>query len=170
MKRSIASLCPVFNTGRMVAEYASVCYLPSARRYRHLTADDLKAARGLSAWRRALARGWGQVRVLDVRGDGADPLHVGAELLVEARVQLGHLSPDDVQVQLFHGLVDNLGEIPHPATVLMHINGAAPEGGAWLFEGTIPCRASGQHGYAVRVLPRHPSLANPFEPGLVCWG
>jgi starch phosphorylase len=52
----------------------------------------------------------------------------------------------------------------------MGTNGAAPEGGAWLFSGTIPCRTSGQHGYAVRVLPRNADLANPYEPGLVCWG
>jgi starch phosphorylase len=42
-------------------------------------------------------------------------------------------------------------------------------GEAWLYRGTIPCRSSGQHGYTVRVLPRHPDLANLFEPGLVCW-
>jgi hypothetical protein len=34
----------------------------------------------------------------------------------------------------------------------------------------IPCRSSGQHGFAVRVLPHHPDLADPFEPGLVGWG
>ncbi len=44
------------------------------------------------------------------------------------------------------------------------------EGGAWQFTGVIPCRSSGQQGYAVRVLPRHPDLANPFEPNLVSWG
>ena len=49
-------------------------------------------------------------------------------------------------------------------------NGTAPEGGVWVFQGTIPCRASGQHGYTVRVLPRHADLASPFEPGLICWG
>jgi starch phosphorylase len=34
----------------------------------------------------------------------------------------------------------------------------------------VPCKASGQQGYAVRVLPRHADLGSPFEPGLVCWG
>jgi starch phosphorylase len=170
MKRSIASLCPAFNTGRMVAEYATTCYLPSARRYQKLATSDLKAARELATWRRALGKNWPQVRITDVQAAGADPLHVGGSLVVKARVQLGHLSPDDVQVQLFHGLVDNLGEIPRPSTVLMLTNGTPPEGGTWLFQGTIPCRTSGQHGYTVRVLPRHANLSSPFEPGLVCWG
>src|SRR5207245_2737257 len=102
-----------------------------------------------------LARGWNQIRVEGVESAGADPMHVGAQLDVKARVNLGSLAPDDVEVQLFHGAVDNLGEIAHPGTVRMSPNGAH-EGSSWMFGGTIPCRSSGQHGFAVRVLPRQP--------------
>jgi starch phosphorylase len=72
-------------------------------------------------------------------------------------------------VQLFHGRVDNMGEIPRPSTVPMAVQGNAGQG-QWAYAGNIPCRASGQHGYAVRVLPAHADLSSPFEPGLVCWG
>src|SRR5262249_45058582 len=41
MKRSVASLAGVFNTGRMVAEYLTTCYLPSADRHRRLLAEGL---------------------------------------------------------------------------------------------------------------------------------
>jgi starch phosphorylase len=129
----------------------------------------MRKAAALAQWRRALQRGWPQVKVEAVEANGADPMHVGGQLQVKARVNLGGLSPDDVVVQLFHGALDNLGEIPQPATVPMSHN-AQREGSVWEFKGTIPCRASGQHGFAVRVLPRHEDLANPFEPGLVCWG
>ena len=44
------------------------------------------------------------------------------------------------------------------------------EGSSWAFTGTIPCWSSGQHGFAVRVLPNNDDLANPFEPGLLVWG
>jgi starch phosphorylase len=169
MKRSMATLCPVYNTGRMVAEYTRICYRPSAARFLSLCADNLKRARQLAEWRRGLARGWQQVRVLAVEANAADPMHVGGELQVKARVQLGGFKPDDVEVQLFHGLVDSLGDIPQPSTVTMSSNGP-PDSGAWQFTGVIPCRSSGQHGYAVRVLPRNGDLSNPYEPGLLCWG
>jgi starch phosphorylase len=169
MKRAITTLAPVYNTGRMVAEYTRVAYEPSARRYLRLMADNLKQARALAEWRRNTARGWGQVKVESVEATGADPMHVGGELKVNARVNLGGLRPEDVDVQLFHGLVDAFGEIPRPQTVTMSPNGV-PQGSSRVFTGTIPCRSSGQHGFAVRVLPRNPDLANPFEPGLVCWG
>jgi len=169
MKRSMSTVCPVFNTNRMVQEYTEKCYRPSAERYERLAGDNLKHAGQLAQWRKHLVRGWPQVRVEAVESTGSDPMHVGAELRVKARVHLGSLAPDDVQVQLFHGVVDSLGEIPNPATVTMSHNGT-PEASIWQFTGDISCRSSGQHGYTVRVLPRNDNLANPFEPGLVCWG
>lgn len=169
MKRSMATCCPVFNTNRMVQEYMEKCYAPAEDRYERLSGENLKKAVQLAQWRQVVGRGWGQVRVEQVEANGTDPMHVGGALQVKAKVNLGGLSPEDVQVQLFHGVLDSLGDIPQPKTVSMSHNGAH-EGSSWLFTGTIACRASGQHGFAVRVLPRNPDLANPFEPGLVCWG
>ncbi|HLN27332.1 MAG TPA: alpha-glucan family phosphorylase, partial [Gemmataceae bacterium] len=169
MKQSMSVGCPVFNTNRMVQQYIERCYWPSALRYRTLTADNLKKAEELAQWRRRLGAGWSRVRIEGVEADGADPMQVGKELRVKARVNLGGFGPDDVEVQLFHGLVDSFGEIPKPQTVAMSHNGTQ-EGTSWAFTGTIPCQSSGQHGFAVRVLPKHNDLANRFEPGLVCWG
>jgi starch phosphorylase len=96
-------------------------------------------------------------------------MKVGSEFEVSARINLGGLSPDDVEVQLFHGIIDNAGEIPKPSTAAMSINGSN-SGPTWNFKGTIRCESSGHYGYAVRVLPRHAMLGNQYEPGLVCWG
>jgi starch phosphorylase len=170
MKRSISSNCPFFNTNRMVQEYVEKCYWPSAQRFGMLSADGLKKAAQLAQWRRRLGQFWSAVRVEGVEAHGADPMTVGGHLEVKAKVQLGGLSPDDVEVQLFHGVVDSFGDIPNPRTVPMSHNGRPEAGGAWAFAGTIPCRSSGQHGYAVRVLPKHADLGNPFEPGLLTWG
>jgi glycogen phosphorylase len=169
MKQAIATICPVFNTNRMVEEYTRFCYVPSAERFIQLSQENLRRALELSQWRRRMQRDWGQIRVEQVDTPGADPMHVGGELEVKARINLGGFNPDDVEVQLFHGVVDNMGEIPQPRTAAMMANGEH-NGSVWMFRGRIPCRASGHYGYAVRVLPRHQDLSNPFEPGLVIWG
>src|SRR5262249_16065216 len=160
-KRSISVDCPIFNTNRMVQEYTEKCYWPSYERFARLSDENLKRARNLAQWRKVLARGWPQIRVESVEANGADPPHVGAELQARARATVGSLSPDDVEVQLFHGVVDSLGEIPSPLTVKMSHNGTH-EGSTWLFQGQVPCRSSGQHGYAVRVLPKHADLGSGF--------
>jgi starch phosphorylase len=169
MKAAMKTVCPVFNTNRMVEEYTRRSYAPSAERYDLLTRDNLKSAADLSMWRRKLTREWGTVRVENVLADGKDAMHVGSQFEVQARVNLGALAPSDVEVQLFHGIIDNAGEVPVPDTVAMSSNGER-NGNTWLFKGNIRCQNSGHYGYAVRVLPRHPNLGNQFEPGLVCWG
>jgi glycogen phosphorylase len=169
MKQSIKTCCPVFNTHRQVEEYTKVCYVPSAARYAQLTSDNLKSAADLSQWRRRLLREWSQVKVENVDTDGKEAMKVGAEFEVQARISLGSLQPDDVEVQLFHGIIDNAGEIPEPSTAAMSSNGSV-HGPTWLFKGKIRCQSSGHYGYTVRVLPRHAKLGNPYESGLVCWG
>jgi glycogen phosphorylase len=153
----------------MVQEYTERCYVPSAERFARLTEQDLQRAGKLSQWRKRLLRDWGQIKVEQVEAKGGDTMQVGAELEVQARVNLGQLSPDDVEVQLFHGAVDNAGEIARPMTLSMSTNGAT-QGSTWLYKGMIPCKSSGHYGYAVRVLPRNADLAHSFEPGVVCWG
>jgi len=167
MKHSIMSLVPVFNTNRMVEEYTTRCYMPSHRRSMKLSADHLKGAKELASWRRRIVSLWDKVHIENVEALTGETLRVGSELSIKARVALGPLTPDDVEVQLCYGVLDAMGEIADPRVVVLQPLG--PHGATTTFSGSVPCRASGQYGYAVRVLPRHPSLAHNLEPGLVTW-
>jgi starch phosphorylase len=174
MKRSIATNVPAFNTNRMVKEYAEVCYVPSYRRFSALSAHEFQKAAELAKWRARLREGWGRIHVEHVEAPAGDSTHVGAELPVKAEISLGPFSPDDVEVQLYHGVLDSHGEIAQPTTVVLN-PAHAPEPSSnghtvWVYAGKIACRASGQYGYCVRVLPKNSALPNPFEPGLVVWG
>ena len=168
MKRSIMSLVPVFNTNRMVEEYTERCYMPSHRRAERLCADHLKGARELAAWRQRMASQWHQIRIESVEAPSGE-LKVGADLPVKVRVDLGPLTPDDVEVQLCHGVLDSMGEIADPRATPLRPDGIR-NGSVVLYSGSLHCRASGQFGFTVRVLPRHPNLPHSFEPGLVTWG
>jgi len=173
MKRSISSLTPVFNTNRMVEEYVRTSYLPSNRRHKKLADDDFARARELAVWRRNLNHHWHQVRIESVQKREVDVLHVGDTIQVTALVALGTLTPADVEVQLYHGLVDSLRDIPDAQAVALdalHQEANANGQPVWNYQGRIPCQSSGQYGYAVRVLPKHSSLPHFFEPCLVTWG
>jgi starch phosphorylase len=173
MKRSISSLTPVFNTNRMVEEYVRKGYLPSHRRCQDLSEDEFHRARELAQWRKRMHQYWGQVRVDSVEKQEVDVLHVGDSIHVTARIVLGAVTPADVEVQLYHGLIDSLGDIPDAQTIALNptTQEILPGGeNVWVFRTRIPCRSSGQYGYAVRVLPKHSSLPHSFEPGLVTWG
>ncbi len=169
MKRAIGTVAPAFNTHRMLAEYAKVCYYPSVKRFEKLAGAGLENAASLAKWRSSIRAHWPHIRIENVESDGGDTLRVGGRMGVNARVHLGELRPDDVDVQLYHGVLDSRGQIQAPSTISMSHNGQL-EGPNWVYSGEIPCESSGQYGFVVRVLPKHENQANPFETGVVCWG
>ena len=69
MKASIAAFGPVFNTSRMVAEYAADAYTPASANWKRLRADDLSAARSLATWLERVVPAWPGVKLLSVNDE-----------------------------------------------------------------------------------------------------
>jgi glycogen phosphorylase len=83
-------------------------------------------------------------------------------------VELGDLAPDEVEVQVAYGRVDDQDELAGAELAPLKQNGRR-EGDGWLFEGEVPLATSGAFGYTVRVVPRHDGVAETSELGLVTW-
>ncbi|HSM50254.1 MAG TPA: alpha-glucan family phosphorylase [Thermoanaerobaculia bacterium] len=168
MKRSMRELSPRFSTNRMLWEYADQYYLPSARRAARLAAEGHALARELARWKRRVLQAWGGVAVLEATALAEGTRRVGEAFPVAARVRLGELAPEDVRVELYFGLLDAQRRIARGSAVAMRVKGET-EPGVWAFEGEVPCRESGQVGFAVRVLPSHPEAEGPLAAGLIAW-
>jgi starch phosphorylase len=171
MKAAMVEHAGVFNTNRMVREYAERCYLPSAQRDRHLREDNLARTKALAAWKAKVQEQWGQVRIERVWSERAEDegLRVGDQLQVQAQVHLGTLKPTDVAVQVYHGPLNTDGMIVG-GEALPTLIAQSKGQGTYVFAGAIGCRRSGRHGYALRILPHHQDLGHPLEMGLVLWG
>ncbi|MDQ6655683.1 MAG: alpha-glucan family phosphorylase, partial [Verrucomicrobiota bacterium] len=72
MRESIRSVTPVFNTHRMVKEYAERLYQPAAAAYQELARDDCQAATNLSQWKTQMRKDWPQVQIYDVQIGNTD--------------------------------------------------------------------------------------------------
>jgi len=181
VKNSIKWIAPRFNTHRMVAEYTRRFYNPSAAKWRYLTAEAMVRAKAFSQWKAEVREAWPQCAVKDVQmevddGQGSSALNpkqpqlrVGAGLRVRALVGLGKLRPEDVSVELYHGPVDSWGSIRRGSAVKMEHEKPGEEQGEHWFVGRMRCEQTGQQGVAVRVLPSHEDLVNPYELGLILW-
>ena len=67
-------------------------------------------------------------------------------------------------------LGDKMIEITKGQAVEMKVSsGTAASGGVYQYEGAIPCRTSGLHGYSIRVIPSHADMSTPFEARLITW-
>lgn len=168
MKKSLARLCPAFNTHRMLEDYTDQAYLPAAESFNALQADSYARARDLGAWVGRIMEHWSQVEVLEVSSPARGPLIHGQELEVHARVRLGSLLPSDVACDLYYGPLDAEGEFADRATVPMRDTGGAD--GVYHFSGRLTCRFNGRIGLSVRVVPHHPQLTSPYTLGLAAWG
>jgi starch phosphorylase len=168
MKNAMGAVVPVYNTNRMVMEYMERLYRPADKRYQRLSGDQFERARRLAEWNARVRQYWPEVQIVGVETDIQGELAVGSELEVRASVKLGHLSPDDVSVQMYGGALDADQQIEHGRPTPMSF--ARVEKGISQFVGQVRCQSSGLRGYTVRVLPRHEDLAHPLEPRLIVWG
>jgi starch phosphorylase len=168
MKESIKGITPRFNTNRMVAEYANRFYFPGIERARRLREDGDQAVKALTAWKRRVAERWPELKIAEIEAADVSERAVGQTVPVRVRVTLAGLASHEVAVQLFHGEVDAQGEIVDAEAIPMASEADEGDGSVW-FRGDVPCRRTGHRGYAVRVMPSHPLLAQPFLPGLIRW-
>jgi starch phosphorylase len=168
MRESIRSVLPVFNTHRMVKEYAERLYEPAARAHQILGANGGKKAVELGKWKDSIRSAWPQIRISDVQINArGSSVYVGDELQVTARVHLGPIEPEFVTVQAYLGeTVDN--DITAPVTVECQKKEKL-DNGNYLFEGRIAARDSGSYGMNVRVIPTHPNLIQAHELRLITW-
>jgi len=181
VKNSVKWIAPRFNTHRMVAEYTRRFYNPAAAKWRYLTAESCARAKAFSNWKSDVREAWSEFDVKDVvmevhNGNGNEQLNpkkpqlkVGTQLCIKALIKLGKFGPDDVSVELYHGPVDTWENIRNGLAVRMDYEQASEKQGEHWFVGLMPCRETGQHGVAVRVLPRHGDQVNPYEMGLILW-
>ncbi|MFI1865911.1 alpha-glucan family phosphorylase [Streptomyces jumonjinensis] len=168
VRRTLSSLGPKVLAGRMVREYVERLYAPAAQAHRAL---DAETARALAAWKDRVRTAWREVTVDHVEtlentpADGAAEL--GGTLALRARVTLGELQPEDVEVQAVAGRVDADDAIADARTWPLKPSGGPDLEGRRIYEGAVSLDRTGPFGYTVRVLPAHPLLAASAEPGLV---
>jgi starch phosphorylase len=169
MKYAMRTVCPVFNSYRMVKGYTESLYLPAAHRWEALGADGLARTRALAAWMERVRAHWGEIVIRSVTADTLTPLEAGAARPVQAEIALGVLRPEDVAVVLYAGLLTAEGEIGSPSVFPMTAGGN-PRPGVYLFSGSVEGQHTGSHGFRIRVLPAHADLAHPLTLNCITWG
>ncbi len=166
VRHTLRSLGPKVLARRMVVDYVERLYVPAAASSRALN-GDYDGAKRLAAWKQRVREDWPAVRVEHVESSGVEDLvEVGETMSVRAFVALGELTPDDVDVQVVHGRVQDEDNLVDPQVSSLSL-GESFEGGRHRFDGDVSLATTGAFGYTVRILPRNPHLAAQSALGLV---
>ncbi len=168
MKDSICQLSPIYNSHRMVADYARVAYGPALENYNRLTLDDCAAAKDLASWRMDMMTKWSNLDIRNVRAEDPEQLHVGDPVRVTAEIHLNGIRPQDVEVQIYSGRLDYEGKFAQRETLVMRPVEVTPDD--WhVYIGEIKPTEAGRFGFTVRILPHHPLLLDSHSLGLIRW-
>lgn len=165
IRHTLATLGPRVQAQRMVSEYVENLYTPVAASSRVLNGTGHQAARDLAAYKARVRSGWDQVAVKHVDAKVGDVATVGDSASFYADVQLGHLHPADVEVQLLLGRVTSNDDLSGFEVLAMQAEHA--ENGVVSYRLETRLNNAGPLGYQVRVVPTHPLMAGYTELGLV---
>ena len=153
---------------RMLMDYSNQAYFPALKNYRHFVKDDYADAKSLAAYFGKLQQSWDRLKIVKIESNAKPVMQRGDMLTVTAYLDLGGVSPEELQVELYHGTVSNQSsEISNANKAEM--KWLRNEGDLNLYQIRIECVDTGMQGHTVRILPKHASLIHPYRPGFVKW-
>ena len=169
MKNSMKKLGPIYNSHRMVQEYAKKFYFASFEKRVGLLKDNWAEGKEFSKWKTILYENWNKVRFLNITEEEKNgDLKVGLKYPILAEIELGDLTPNDVDVQIYYGKIDDGIEGTKSFVTMTNVVKKIKTT-KYTYRGDIECKETGQFGFTLRILPKHPLLINPFELGLIRW-
>ena len=160
MKRCIRTVCPMFNSHRMVSDYVETCYVPSAQNFRQLQAQGYSDLRDLVAWKKAIRSDWNNLTVFNVEVRGEKEAVQGKEVEIVATLDTAGHSPDELRVEVLHGPLDLWDNFKvRYVTLLNPVDTPDQQGSPVTFSGMIHLENTGLYGYEVRVTSYHTNLS-----------
>jgi starch phosphorylase len=159
VKQSMRQLCPVFSTDRMVRQYVEEHYLPAAKRFREMTANDLAVAKSIADWRAEVRWHWEEIQIKETKVES-----LKGAVAFKAKVQFGRANPEDLAVQAYAEPVDSNGGQAEIAV----LKRAANSNGTLVYEGQIKTKRPASD-YTIRIVPHHPHAQQPLDLALVRW-
>ena len=163
MKMAMEMFCSL----RMVGEYDERFYLPAAKRFQTLVGNKAKKAKGIATQIKRLRSLWKQIQINPPIRQNLGPFRVGDSFKVASEVNLGELTPDEVDVELYYGHMKSL-EALEMSNVEPMIMREDRGNGQYLYGCSLSCAISGRFGFTVRATPRGDERIKS-TPGLLTW-
>jgi starch phosphorylase len=167
MKTSMQTICPAFNTNRMIEDYTRLFYTEAAAANDRYKADNYAFAKRSAEWQKMMYKNWSYLKILAVEDNLANDITLGSNFTVKAKIKLGLIRPEDVCVQVFWGYLDSRHRMTETEVCAMKIAGRDSDG-TYEYEGAIKGDRVGHCGYVVRVLPQIDGKV-ALLPNLISW-
>jgi starch phosphorylase len=168
MKASIETLCPVFNTERMVQEYTDRFYLPAFEQWKDFYDGEQALARDFTLWKVKMQGLWHMVRVEGIEASTSGEIPVTSRIQVQASIGVGEIPLEELSVKAYFGILNAQDHIVDGKLATLH---PVEQLGADLhrYSGEIECDVCGRQAFVIQVMPKHPKKGAVYETGLILW-
>lgn len=167
MKEAMKMAIMDFSSDRMVRDYSTRFYIPASRNFNQLTEDSAWKAKELALTQSRLAALWAGIRLSTPKLTTEAEFTVGDTFRITIEVFLGELSPEEVEVQIYHGKFRSSDHLEGSRAETMWLQETIAEG-THIYACTITCSDSGRFGYTARVIPKGDEVLKN-TPGLITW-
>ena len=168
IKNTIAKVASNFTSNRMLTDYEEKFYVPMARRYRRLMADQGAVATEIAEWKQKVRREWDNLTVeaLTLPDKSKQIISLGKSYSGKMLLDIGELSIEDVGVELV------VTEQVNGRRVVCSTHDFHPvsfENGKALYAIELTPDDPGLFQLALRVYPKNPLLPHRQDFALVKW-
>ncbi len=170
MKRSISTICPEFNSHRMVSDYIEHSYVPCAATSEILKKNDFKILKETVAWKKRIRKDWPNLKIMEVTVDQGSHTIKGQELDISVTIDTFGHNPEELKVEILHGPINTYEEFKVRHVTILNEFRRANGDGAFMFFGKIPLLYTGLYGYNVRIRPYASHLPASESHNLILWG
>lgn len=171
VKRSLSSICPVFNSHRMVTDYVESSYVPCATNFKKLSESNYGLLKDLVAWKKRITDDWDKISIMDIYVSNDTDRLKGKTVEFQVKIDTAGHAPDELNVELAYGPIDLWENFKlRKLTRLYPVNDPASGNGAFKFKGKIPLTETGMYGYGIRVTPQFPALPSLEDLDLIIRG
>ncbi|MDR2194570.1 MAG: alpha-glucan family phosphorylase [Treponema sp.] len=167
MKASMRQIGQSMSSHRMLMDYSHEFYLPALKNYKDMVRNNFAEVTSLAAYLVKIRQNWEHLKITRIESNARPIMQRGDSIMVTAFIDLGALTPEEIQVELYHGAASSGGFITHAGRSPMRP--AGHDGSIFEYQVRIECTDTGMQGHTVRLMPKHDALIHPYRTGLIKW-
>ncbi len=168
MKNSIISTGGKFSTSRMLIDYTEKLYMPLCNLYNKYY-STLENVATYNLWKQELYNNWEDIKITQNNNLDNITMDAGNNIEVKCKVKLPNILPENVEVQVYYGKIQENGVVNDITIIPMKIQSANEENKTYEYIAKVCLKNGGNYGYTFRVMPKNEMLLDSENLNLVKW-
>ena len=164
MKASIYIALEFFTSNRMVTDYSNMFYKNAKENFSKAVKNNCDGIRNFIQYKDKIESSWSKINLaVPIADNDISKVYVGDSFDLKAKVYLDGLLPEDVDVQIYYGIVDSQNKIARSCCETMKMEKELGDSN-FSFIHKFKCGETGRYGFTARIVPKATELKNCIPP------